>query len=70
MQLKRRNNLPPGVSALDALNDYTWYLNDLFEFKLFFLKSESNIATFRICMDATFFGMSRVKQFSPYRRNR
>ena len=24
MHLKRRNNWPPGVSALDALNDYTW----------------------------------------------
>ena len=23
MHLKRRNNGPPGVSALDALNDYT-----------------------------------------------
>ena len=24
MYLKRRNSWPPGVSALDALNDYTW----------------------------------------------
>ena len=24
MHLKRRNNWPPGVSDLDALNDYTW----------------------------------------------
>ena len=24
MQLKRRNNLPPGVSALDAMKDSTW----------------------------------------------
>ena len=24
MHLKRRNNWPPGVSALDALNDYKW----------------------------------------------
>ena len=24
MQLKGQNNLPPGVSALYALNDYAW----------------------------------------------
>ena len=24
MHLKRRNSWPPDVSALDALNDYTW----------------------------------------------
>ena len=31
----------------------------LFEIKLTFLRSETNIATFWICMDATLFGMSR-----------
>ena len=24
MHLKRRNSLPPDISALDALNDYMW----------------------------------------------
>ena len=24
MHLKRQNSWPPGVSALDALHDYTW----------------------------------------------
>ena len=33
-------------------------LNDLFEIKLIFLRSEFNVATFRI-LDATFFDMSR-----------
>ena len=27
MHIKRRNNWPPGVSALDALNDYMWQRN-------------------------------------------
>ena len=31
------------------------------------LRSELNVATFWIWMDATFFGMSRFEQFFPYR---
>ena len=34
-------------------------INDLFGTKLIFYRSESNIATFWICMDTIFFGMSR-----------
>ena len=34
------------------------YLNDLFGIKLIILQSQLNVATFRICMDATFFSMS------------
>ena len=42
------------------IDDY-WlsYLNDLFGIKLIILGSHMNVATFRICMDATFAGMSR-----------
>ena len=42
------------------IDDY-WveYLNDLFEIKLNFLRSELNIAIFCFCMDATFFSKSR-----------
>ena len=53
------------------IDDYCLqYLNVLFGIKLICLRSELNVATFRICMGATFFGMSRFKQFSPERRNR
>ena len=38
-------------------------LNDMFSIKLIILRSELNDATFRICMDATFFGMSHLKNF-------
>ena len=40
-------------------NDY-WlnYLYDSFGIKLIFLRSELKVATFCICMDATFVGMS------------
>ena len=47
-----------------------WYLNDLFGIKLIFLPIKSNIAIFLICLDATFFDMSRFLQFSHYKRNR
>ena len=46
------------------------YLNDLFEIKLIFLRSKSNVPISSICMGATLFGMRRLYQFSPYRRNR
>ena len=41
------------------IDDY-WlsYLNDLFGIKLIFLRSELNVATFQIFMDAAFFGMN------------
>ena len=45
-----------------------YYLNDLFGIKLICLRSELNVATFWLCMDSTFFGMSCFKPFSPYRR--
>ena len=35
-------------------------MNDLFVIKLIILRSELNVATFRICMDAAFFGMRVV----------
>ena len=34
------------------------YLNDLFGIKLICLRSELSVASFRICMDAAFFGVS------------
>ena len=53
------------------IDDYRLeYLNDLFEIKLIFLRSKSYIAIFSICMDAMLFGMRRLYQFAPYRRNR
>ena len=42
MHLKRRNSLPPDISALDALNDYIWQRHlaekvvDFFTIKLIF----------------------------------
>ena len=36
-----------------------YYLNDLFGIKLICLRSELNVATFRICLNAAFFGVSR-----------
>ena len=45
------------------IDDYRLqYLNGLLGIK-FFLRSELKIATFRICMDATFFSMSPVINF-------
>ena len=42
------------------IDDYCLqYLNDLFGIKLTWLRSELNVATFQICMDAAFFGVSR-----------
>ena len=47
------------------IDDYCLkYLNDLFRIKLICLRSELNVASFRICMEAAFFGVSR------FRRNR
>ena len=43
------------------------YLNDLFDINLIFLRSY--VPTSSICMGATLFGMRRLYQFSPYRRN-
>ena len=45
MHLKRQNNWPPGVSALDALNDYTWqrHLAEKTSFKVLFIKKITNI---------------------------
>ena len=38
------------------IDDYClYYLNDLFGIALIILRSQLNVATFRICMDATFF---------------
>ena len=51
---------------IDRLN----YLNDLFDINLIFLQSKSYVPTFSICMCAKLFGMRRLYQFSPYRRNR
>ena len=42
MHLKRRNNWPPGVSALDALNDYTWQRH-LVVLIAFYIKQLTNI---------------------------
>ena len=39
------------------------YLNDLFGIKLICLRSELNVASFRICMDAAFFGVSSFNNF-------
>ena len=42
------------------IDEYCLYdLNDLFGIKLICLRTELNFATFLICMDAAFFGMSR-----------
>ena len=42
------------------IDDYCLkYLNDLFRIKLICLRSELNVASFRICMEAAFFGESR-----------
>ena len=49
------------------INDY---MKDLFEIKLIFLRSESYVAMFSICMDAIFFDMRCSFQFSPYICNR
>ena len=35
------------------------YLNDLFEIKWIFLQSEPYVAAFSLCMDTTFFTISR-----------
>ena len=45
LYLKRRNNWPPGVSALDALNDYTWQrrLAEKMSFKVMYIKQITNI---------------------------
>ena len=53
------------------IDDYRMqYLNDLFDINLIFLWSKSYVPTSSICMGATLFGMRRLYQFSPYRRNR
>ena len=53
------------------IDDYRLlYLNDLFDINLIFLRSKSYVPTSLIYMGATLFGMRRLYQFSPYRRNR
>ena len=51
------------LSSLFSMSRF--YLNDLFGIKFILLRSESNITTFWICMDASFFGMSRFCKCSP-----
>ena len=46
-----------------------WHLNDLFEIKLIILRYESYIATFLICMDATFFSISRKSFLTVFTLN-
>ena len=42
------------------IDDYCLkYLNDLFGIKLIILRFELNVAAFRVCMDARFFGTNR-----------
>ena len=45
MHLKRRNSWPPGVSALDGLNDFTWqrHLAEKRRFKCIVYKQITNI---------------------------
>ena len=44
--------------------DYSmYYLNDLFGIKLICLRSELNVPSLLICMDATFCGVSRFYNF-------
>ena len=44
--------------------DYSmYYLNDLFEIKLICLRSEFNVPSLLICMDATFCGVSCFYNF-------
>ena len=45
------------------------YPNDLFDINLIFLRSKSYVPTSSIRMGVTLFGMRRLYQFSPYRRN-
>ena len=46
------------------IDDYCfYYLNDLFGIKLIILRSELNVASFQICMDAAFFDVSRFNNF-------
>ena len=53
------------------IDDYRLkYLNDLFNINLIFLRSKSYVPISSICMGATLFGMRRLYQFSPNRRNR
>ena len=53
------------------IDDYRLkYLKDLFDINSMFLRSKSYVPTSSICMGATFFGMRRLCQFSPYRCNR
>jgi len=41
------------------IDDYRLqYMNDLFGIKLICVRSELNVASFRNCMDAAFFGVS------------
>ena len=64
----------PGVSALDVFvvlphkgETPSGQKNCCFKCIVYKKKYyEYKIATFSICMDATFFGMSRFKQFSSY----
>ena len=54
MHLKRRNSWPPGVSALDALNDFTWHRH-LAEIiivfsALFFFNNFLLIVLFSLCL--------------------
>ena len=51
------------------IDDYRLkYLKDLFDINSMFFTSY--VPTSSICMGATFFGMRRLCQFSPYRCNR
>ena len=56
-------NLSPLFPMYMLLGSWVSFVYDLFGIKLTFLRFELNIATFWICTDATFFGMSRLNKF-------
>ena len=53
MHLKRRNNWPPGVSALDALKDYTWqrHLAEKTSLKVNCISNKKQILTMYECIE-------------------
>ena len=59
---------------MNASKYYRWLevvvSEGFFGSKLIILRSDSNVATFWISMDATFFGISRFEHISPYRRSK
>ena len=55
MHLKHRNSRPPDISALDALNDYTWkrHLSEKCVLSELYIKQIKNIMTYQLYPNAS-----------------